>query len=277
MDGLSIWMIGECDASIDLYGERVKMNLSRRCFLYRLALTGMSTLLGSELLSAYRRKETPPPTGPLQRTRTPVHTEAAVTPATQAKEVTLPPPRIKGSLSLEEALLWRRSVRMYKHGPLNWQDIAQLFWAAQGVTRSWGGRTAPSAGALYPLEMYVATADGVYHYLPSSHSVEVTISEDIRRALWAAGLYQEALAQAPLIFVITAVYRRTEMKYGTRAERYVELEAGHAAQNLLLQAVALGLGAVVIGAFYDDAVSSALHLPAAEKPLYLIPTGLPAE
>nr|MBC7243936.1 SagB/ThcOx family dehydrogenase [Chloroflexota bacterium] len=206
-----------------------------------------------------------------------MHATAAVTPSTQAKEISLPPPRTKGPLSLEEALLRRRSVRMYRHSPLNWQDIAQLFWAAQGVTRSWGGRTAPSAGALYPLELYAAKADGVYHYLPHGHSVEVTIQEDIRRALWAAGLYQEALAQASVIFIITAVYRRTQIKYGDRAERYVELEAGHAAQNLLLQAVALDLGAVVIGAFYDEAVASALHLPAAEKPLYLIPVGVPAE
>ncbi len=200
-------------------------------------------------------------------------------PATSAKTqgIRLPAARSKGPLSLEETLLQRRSVRAYTAQPLSLEDIAQLFWAAQGVTRPWGGRTAPSAGALYPLEIYAATAQGVYHYLPDGHRAEVTTPEDVRQALWAAGLHQEALHQAPVIFVISAVYERTASKYGSRAERYVKLEAGHAAQNLLLQAVALNLGAVPIGAFDDEAVASALHLPAGEEPLYLIPVGYPAE
>jgi len=195
----------------------------------------------------------------------------------EAEEIRLPAPRSKGPLSLEEALWQRHSVRAYTDQPLSLEDIAQLFWAAQGVTRSWGARTAPSAGALYPLEIYAATAQGVYHYLPDGHRAEATMPEDVRQALWAAGLRQEALHQAPVIFVITAVYQRTASKYGARAERYVKLEAGHATQNLLLQAVALGLGAVPIGAFHDQEVASALHLPAEEEPLYLIPVGYPAE
>ncbi|MGB9880488.1 MAG: SagB/ThcOx family dehydrogenase, partial [Anaerolineae bacterium] len=207
-------------------------------------------------------------------TPTPRHaTGETPTARAESGEIQLPQPNTKGSMSLEETLLRRRSVRMYRQGPLSLQDIAQLFWAAQGVTVSWGGRTAPSAGALYPLEIYAATANGVYHYLPREHRARITMPEDIRQALWAAGLYQESLVQAPVIFVITAIYRRTEIKYGDRAERYVKLEAGHAAQNLLLQAVALNLGAVVIGAFYDEAVASALHLPDTEKAIYLIPVG----
>jgi SagB-type dehydrogenase family enzyme len=191
--------------------------------------------------------------------------------------VDLPEPRTKGTLSLEETLLQRRSIRAYTDQKLRLEDIAQLFWAAQGVTRSWGGRTAPSAGALYPLEIYAATAEGVYRYLPSEHGAEVTLEEDARQGLWAAGLRQEALLQAAAIFVITAIYERTSGKYGARAERYVKLEAGHAAQNLLLQAVALDLGAVPIGAFYDEEVAAALGLPPGEEPLYLIPVGHPAE
>jgi len=178
-------------------------------------------------------------------------------------------------MPLEEALLKRHSVRSYEDSPLSLEDVAQLLWAAQGVTRTWGGRTAPSAGALYPLEIYAATANGVYRYLPDGHRGEVTTEQDVRDALWDAGLQQDSLRQAPVIFVIAAVYDRTASKYGERAERYVKLEAGHAAQNLLLQAVSLGLGAVPIGAFHDDEVARVLHLPAEEEPLYLIPVGIP--
>jgi SagB-type dehydrogenase family enzyme len=194
----------------------------------------------------------------------------------QGKEIRLPPPRTKGPSSLEETLSQRRSIRAYADKPLSLQDVAQLFWAAQGVTRSWGGRTTPSAGALYPLEIYAAVAEGVYHYLPAGHRAEVALEEDIREALWTAGLSQESLLQAPAIFIITALYERTASKYGTRAERYVKIEAGHAAQNLLLQATALNLGAVPIGAFYDEEVAAALRLTAEEVPLYLIPVGHPA-
>ena len=190
-------------------------------------------------------------------------------------QIELPPPRTTGPMTLEEAFSKRQSVRTYADSPLSLEEIAQLFWAAQGVTRSWGGRTAPSAGALYPLEVYAATAKGVYHYLPDNHRAEVSLEQDVRTALWAAGLRQDCLRQAPTIFAITAVYERTAGKYGKRAERYVELEAGHAAQNLLLQAAALGLGAVPIGAFDDESVASALQLPAGEAPLYLIPVGRP--
>jgi len=227
----------------------------------RLSIT--SVLLAVLLISCQASKATPTPGAP--------------TVSMEAKEIRLPAPRMKGPLSLEEALSQRRSIRAYTDKPLSLEDIAQLFWAAQGVTRSWGGRTAPSAGALYPLEIYAATGEGVYHYLPAGHRAEVTLQEDIRQALWAAGLRQEALRQAPVIFVISAIYERTAGKYGARAERYVKLEAGHAAQNLLLQVVALDLGAVVIGAFHDEQVAAVLRLPEKEQPLYLIPVGHPAK
>jgi SagB-type dehydrogenase family enzyme len=199
------------------------------------------------------------------------------TPAPTSGEMTLPAPRQTGETSLEEAIASRRSVREFTDEPLAWQDISQLLWAAQGITDPRGLRAAPSAGALYPLELYVVLKDGAYHYLPERHTVQLLAESDLRGDLWDAGLRQDALRQAPAIFVIAAVYQRTEAKYGERAERYVELEAGHAAQNLLLQAVALELGAVSIGAFYDDLVKAALSLPGDCQPLYLIPVGHPQQ
>ncbi len=187
----------------------------------------------------------------------------------------LPSPRGESSVSLEEALGRRRSVREYTEKPLTWEEIGQLLWALQGITSDWGGRTAPSAGALYPLEVYVATAEGVYHYLPQGHRMEVLAPSDVRQALWKSALLQSWVREAPAVFVIAAVYERTESKYGSRSERYVNLEAGHACQNLLLQAVALDLGAVPVGAFYDDQVQAALGLATDHKPLYLVPVGHP--
>jgi len=190
-------------------------------------------------------------------------------------EVALPEPRLEGELSLEETLAQRRSVRSFTAEQLTLEEISQLLWAAQGLTTSWGGRTAPSAGALYPLEVYVATADGLYHYAPQGHRAIVVSQADLRLKLWEVALEQDAIRDAPAVFVITAVYERTAKKYGERAERYVKLEAGHACQNILLQAVALDLGAVPIGAFYDDQVQAALSLPPDHEPLYLIPVGHP--
>lgn len=200
-----------------------------------------------------------------------------VTASPQVEEMALPAPRLKGEMSLEETLAARRSVREFTDEELTLEEISQLLWATQGITAAWGGRTAPSAGALYPLEVYLATADGLYHYVPQGHKTIVESKADWRGELWRAGLSQNAIREAPAVFVITAVYARTAKKYGGRAERYVKLEAGHAAQNLLLQAVALGLGGVPIGAFYDDQVQSALSLPLDQEPLYLIPIGHPRD
>jgi SagB-type dehydrogenase family enzyme len=183
------------------------------------------------------------------------------------------PPRLTGPLSVEETLAQRRSVREYTDQDLTMAEIGQLFWAAQGVTADWGARTSPSAGALYPLEIYAVTRDGVYHYLPDMHWAERTPALGLHQALWEAGLRQDWIREAPVVFCIAAVYERTSAKYGDRAERYVHMEVGHAAENLLLQAVALDLGAVVVGAFHDNQVSRALGLPADQAPLYLIPVG----
>jgi SagB-type dehydrogenase family enzyme len=180
----------------------------------------------------------------------------------------------EGSTSLEEALARRRSVRAFSSEPLSDGEIGQLLWAAQGITAEGGRRTAPSAGALYPLELYALTSDGLWHYLPEDHALTRLADEDLRAGLQAAALDQDAVGAAPLVVVITGVFERTAAKYGPeRAPRYVLLEAGHAAHGLLLQAVALDLGAVPIGAFVDSEVARVLGLPADEAPLYLLPVG----
>lgn len=186
----------------------------------------------------------------------------------------LPAPRTTGSTSLEEALARRRSVRAFSSEPLSQADIGQLLWAAQGITAERGRRTAPSAGALYPLELYAVTPDGLWHYLPEAHALVLLSDADLRVELKGAALDQEAVGAAPLVVVVAGVVERTEAKYGpSRAPRYVFLEAGHAAQNVLLQAVALDLGAVPIGAFVDREVARVLGLPADHAPLYLLPVG----
>jgi SagB-type dehydrogenase family enzyme len=188
----------------------------------------------------------------------------------------LPAPELKGRISLEQALAVRRSVREFTRQTLTDRELSQLLWAAQGITRADGLRTAPSAGALYPLEVWVATASGFYHYEPHKHRLTQHLERDLRPEIYRSALMQEAILQAPAVFVIAAVYQRTARKYGEqRTPRYVPMEAGHSAQNLLLEAVALGLGGVVIGAFSDSEVERVLSLPAEQKPLYLIPVGHP--
>jgi SagB-type dehydrogenase family enzyme len=207
-------------------------------------------------------------------------TEGGDTPtsgAIVAERINLPLPDTSGGGTLTDALARRRSMRDFQPVPLELEHVSQLMWAAQGVTSSAGKRTAPSAGALYPLELYLATTDGRYHYDPHNHQLEALGNDDVRRDLYRAALDQEAVRQAPAVFIVTAVYSRTRQKYGDRAERYVKLEAGHAAQNLLLQAVSLELGAVPIGAFRDHDVQDVLALPDDHEPLYLIAVGNPAD
>ena len=191
----------------------------------------------------------------------------------QGKAIQLPKPVHAGKMSLEETLLRRESVRDFSSQPLTSQEISQLLWAAQGMTKQWGGRAAPSAGALYPLETYLATAEGFFHYLPARHQLIPLSDRNLLKDLSLAALGQACTREAPAVIVVTAVYERTSGKYGQRAERYIAMEAGHAAQNILLQATALGLGAVPVGAFYDEQVQKALGLPVDHRPLYLIPVG----
>ena len=206
----------------------------------------------------------------------PSSTAAAREASESAVTIALPEPRVTGVISLEEVLAARRSERDFTREPLTLDDLSQLLWSAQGITEPDGrGRAAPSAGGTYPLELYVVNHLGLYHYLPSDHSLEVLGEDDLRPALAEAALGQQHVADAPAVVVITAVFARTEERYGERAERYVYLEAGHAAQNVLLQAVALDLGAVPVGAFHDEDVRRLLGLPADHVPLYLIPVGHP--
>jgi SagB-type dehydrogenase family enzyme len=191
--------------------------------------------------------------------------------------VALPSPAPAGAISLEEALARRRSVRAFTPRALSTNEVGQLLWAAQGVTDSRGHRTAPSAGATYPLEVYAVTPEGVWRYLPAEHALAIVRTGDVRPDLAAAALGQGAVASAPLVVVINGVVARTAARYGSRAERYVWLEAGHAAQNVLLEAVALDLGAVPIGAFDDDAVRAVVGASAGEDALYLVPVGHPAQ
>jgi SagB-type dehydrogenase family enzyme len=207
--------------------------------------------------------------------------QPATTPTTtqETEVIDLPQPQYDSEVSLEQSLLERRSVRSYSGQPLTLQEISQMLWAAQGITDPAGFRTAPSAGGLYPLELYIVAGDvedlaaGVYHYQPDGHQLAKTADGDKRAELSKVALEQEWVEEGAVDFVFTAVYERTTGKYGERGIRYVHMEAGHAAQNLCLQATALGLGAVTVGAFYDDRVSQLLNLPANEQPLYVIPVG----
>jgi SagB-type dehydrogenase family enzyme len=198
------------------------------------------------------------------------------TKSSSASILRLPAPEQKGKMSLEEALARRRSVREFTREALTERELSQLLWAAQGITHPEGLRTAPSAGALYPLELYVGLASGFYRYEPRPHQLVRLSDRDLRAAMCHVALDQQAITQAAAVFVIAAVYERTSRKYGAaRTPRYVHMEVGHAAQNLLLEAVALGLGGVPMGAFEDEALQKVLALPEDHHPLYLIPVGHP--
>ena len=192
-------------------------------------------------------------------------------------EIPLPAPSARGGMSVEEAIAQRRSVRSFTSQELSLTEISQLLWSLQGITDTVRGfRAAPSAGALYPLEVYLLDRGGVYHYIPSEHKLVKKIDRDLRKELAVAALSQPWVEHAPAVFVIAAVYSRVSRKYGEeRGARYVHIEVGHAAENLHLQAVALGLGSVPVGAFYDREVKKLLSLPPDEEPLYIIPVGHP--
>lgn len=208
------------------------------------------------------------------------HAETPVThtPAPLAA-IKLPEPRLRSEVSLEETLFKRRSVREYANFPLTLENISQLLWSAQGITSEWGGRTAPSAGALYPLEVYLVAGNvedlvpGIYKYSPGKHELIKVKDNDLREELAVAALGQTCVSEGAIDIVIGAVYDRTTRKYGDRGVRYVHMEAGHAAQNLYLQASALNLGMVTVGAFYDEQVKEVLDMPENETPLYVIPVG----
>ena len=194
--------------------------------------------------------------------------------------IQLPAPNYESNTSVEEALLNRRSVREYNKEALSISEVSQILWAAQGITDKENGlRTAPSAGALYPLEIYLVAANikdlpaGIYKYYYENHTLKKLLEGDKRTDISNASLKQESLESSSAIVAITAIYERTSVKYRNRTERYVDMEVGHVGQNIYLQAVSLGLGTVMVGAFNDEALKKVLALPEDENPLALYPLG----
>jgi len=207
--------------------------------------------------------------------------------------IKLPSSQLKGKVTLEETIARRRSVRRYRREPLDLFQLSQILWSAQGITGGRGFRAAPSAGATYPLEILVVVGKqsviireakevseelqaGIYHYEPDSHSLSLGKAADLRPDLARATMGQEFVIDAPVDIIICALSHRTFYRYGRRAERYVHMEAGHAGEDIHLQAVALALATVEIGAFRDEEVREVLGLEEQIKPLYIMPLGKPA-
>ncbi|MDP2916751.1 MAG: SagB/ThcOx family dehydrogenase [Dehalococcoidia bacterium] len=198
--------------------------------------------------------------------------------------IQLSPPNLKGGISLAEAVAGRRSVRKFRPGALSLSELSQLLWSAQGITEPrWGLKAVPSAGATYPLEVFVVCGQdsvegvgaGVYHYEIDSHLLKLHHQGDLRAELAGVALGEEGIIQAPVSLVICAEYERTMDRYGERGQRYVHMEVGHAGQNIYLQATALGLDTFAIGAFYDEQVRTVLRLDKRYRPLYIMPVGRP--
>lgn len=200
----------------------------------------------------------------------------------RGSRVALPRAAPPSNAMLASLLERRHSVRDFSDRSLELAELAEVLWAAIGVNRPDGRRTVPSAGALFPLDVYVVAGDvrglasGVYHYLPLEHALEWTGDGDRRAALVREALRQGWVARAPAILIVTAEYERTSVKYGDRGVRYAHMEVGSVAQNVYLQCAALGLGTTFVGAFDDDGVGEAAGLPAAHRPLALLPIGSPA-
>jgi SagB-type dehydrogenase family enzyme len=189
-------------------------------------------------------------------------------------EILLPKPKTKGVMSLEESIKKRRSVRSFTPKELSLEQISQLLWATQGITEeSRRLRSAPSAGALYPLEIYLIKKDGIFYYNVENHSLKKLSDGDVRGEIVQASWGQSFIREAPVSIIISAVQSRTKAKYGRRGDRYVDIEVGHAAQNLHLEAVALGLASVPVGAFTDSEVKRILGLPRDTDPIYIVPVG----
>ncbi len=198
-----------------------------------------------------------------------------------AELVKLPPPALKGAVSVEAALKARRTVRSFASRSLDLAQVSQLLWATQGISDPRGLRTAPSAGATYPLEIYLVAgnrsvsslAPGVYRYRPGEHALELTLKGDQRSRVAQASLNQSWMATAPVMVVLGAEYSRCTKRYGQRGVMYTHMEIGHAGENLFLQSEALGLGAGIVGAFEDQNLHQALGLPPEHAPLLVMPVG----
>jgi len=197
-------------------------------------------------------------------------------------KILLPKPSKDGEISVERAIASRRSIRQFRPGAIELRQLSQLLWAAQGITDPRGFRAAPSAGALYPLEIFIVIGEveeleeGIYHYDVEEHTLELRKEGDLRHEIASAASNQMWIKDAPAIVIVCAIYERTTWKYGSRGERYVHMEAGHVGENIYLQAGSLGLACTVVGAFLDDEVRRILDVSKEVKPLYLIPMGKPS-
>lgn len=192
------------------------------------------------------------------------------------EEIILDPPALKGEMSLEETISLRRSHRNYSNTILSPHQISQLLWAGQGITSAKGSRglrAAPSAGAAYPMELLMVNHDGVFRYVPERHAIQILHKSDLRKKLKDACYGQPFVDQVPVNMVICVDYARLTQRYGKRGVRYADMEAGHIAQNLHLEAVALGLGSVPVGAFNEDLVRTLCQLGPQWEPIYIIPVG----
>jgi len=194
----------------------------------------------------------------------------------------LPDPQHDGNVSLERAIRMRRTIRSFDGRALSLHQVSQLLWSAQGITGSRGfKRAAPSAGALYPMDVYAVVGagcvegldPGVYHYDPEAHSISLGREEDARREVAQASLSQTWMAQAPLNLSITAEYSRITGKYGERGIRYAMIEAGHIGQNIFLQAQAMGLAAGIVGSFDDEKLTRVMGITKTHEPLLVMPVG----
>ena len=218
----------------------------------------------------------------------------STTGTTQSEAIQLPSPILDGSCTIEKTLAGRRSVRDFRNDPISIETLSQLAWAAQGVTRiedapsgwtwgQWAGgkRTAPSAGAMYPLELYVVVGNvdgiqpGIYKYKPRSHALTPVCRGDKRTHMSTRGPGQKWLEGAPCLFVIAGIYARLEPRFGDRSAKYLHFEVGHVVENICLQAVALGLGSTVVGSFKDDLLKEAVGMPGEETPFAIVPVGKP--
>ena len=214
--------------------------------------------------------------------------------SSESKIIQLPNPRYEGEMSIEKAMTLRRSVRTFAEEPLSISDISQILWAAQGITKKteklptkwnekyeWQGgyRTAPSAGALYPMELYLVAgnvaglAKGVYKYISKDHSLKKAMDGDKRAEVYNVALLQGSIKEAAALVVMAGVFERTSFKYGDRAERYVHMEVGFIGENIYLQGIPLGIGTVMIGAFQDEELKKVLDLTKDEHPLAIMPLG----
>lgn len=191
----------------------------------------------------------------------------------EAKMTQLLQPKLKGTISLEETISKRRSVRNFQNKNLSIDQISQLLWSAQGITSKRGFRCAPSAGAIYPMEIYFVSSDGLFHYIPYEHKIEKIKDGDLRKQLSDAAYGQDFISDAGISIIITCNYEKIMQRYSKRGIRYADMEAGHIAQNIHLQAVSSGLGSCPVGAFDDGSVTKLLQLPKNLTPIYIIPIG----